>query len=234
SAVNKPVNFSTGVFAGRTIRVELEEIQNAELGRKYARKDKRPLDPPPVVLCRFFEVFRSVSNAESEMDPMQASFGAICHADLFPVPSTNQHPFLLPALPSIRPPSTATVAAHALIPSSAGSGVANQKPDVVAWFGSHAICESDKWTNMLAGGSSVHASIIKYQGRESAMFVFPDLSVRAEGTFVLRFRVSCVFSGPACQGASHPILAECFGRPFEIFPTKGFPGLGASTALTKV
>jgi len=47
--------FTAGQFVGRTLRVELEELQKAESGRKYAKVDRRPLDPPPAVLLRLFE-----------------------------------------------------------------------------------------------------------------------------------------------------------------------------------
>jgi hypothetical protein len=59
---------------GRKIRFELHELQKAESGRKkvfvrlferlylivdrrYAKVDRRPLDPPPAVHLRIFEVF---------------------------------------------------------------------------------------------------------------------------------------------------------------------------------
>ncbi|EEB86761.1 hypothetical protein MPER_16163, partial [Moniliophthora perniciosa FA553] len=45
-----PIPFVVGHFAGNTIRAELFEIQKANLGRK------RPLDPPPVVSLKLFEV----------------------------------------------------------------------------------------------------------------------------------------------------------------------------------
>lgn len=71
--------------------MELEEIQQAQLGRKfvlqsshpevglmliyfllgrdrYARVDRRPLDPPPVVLLRMFELARSGTDAEEEIE----------------------------------------------------------------------------------------------------------------------------------------------------------------------
>lgn len=67
-----PIRFECGQFAGKIIRSELCEIQKADLGRKYAsgslpypliinvcryaRVDRRPLDPPPVVILKFFEV----------------------------------------------------------------------------------------------------------------------------------------------------------------------------------
>ena len=60
-----------------------------------------------------------------------------------------------------------------------------------------------------------------------------DLAVRGEGTFLLRYRVFDIWSAAAGPD-QHPILAECYGRPFRVYSTKDFPGYQASTALTKV
>ncbi|KAL1752358.1 hypothetical protein FB107DRAFT_277747 [Schizophyllum commune] len=38
------------------VYAEIQEIQQPLMGRKYASKDRRPLDPPPVVRLRVFEV----------------------------------------------------------------------------------------------------------------------------------------------------------------------------------
>ena len=74
SGVGVPILFASGQFAGRKIRFELQELQKAESGRKkvqllfflcsvsdillrrYAKVDRRPLDPPPAVLLRMFEL----------------------------------------------------------------------------------------------------------------------------------------------------------------------------------
>ncbi|KAI0918088.1 hypothetical protein AcV5_002864 [Taiwanofungus camphoratus] len=53
-----------------------------------------------------------------------------------------------------------------------------------------------------------------------------------EGAFVLRYRAFSVTS-QAGAGAP-PVLAECVGGPFRVFSIKAFPGLRASTDLTKV
>jgi hypothetical protein len=54
-----------------------------------------------------------------------------------------------------------------------------------------------------------------------------------EGTFILRFRIFDILS----QVGGYPdcaIQAECYGGEFRVYSTKDFPGLPASTALTKV
>lgn len=39
SPIGSPITFRTGPFAGLTLRVKLEELQKADLGRKYVHHD---------------------------------------------------------------------------------------------------------------------------------------------------------------------------------------------------
>ncbi|KAH9888990.1 velvet factor, partial [Cubamyces lactineus] len=236
----QPVTFATGVFARRTIRAEVEEIQKADLGRKYARKDKRPLDPPPVVVCRLFQLVDRPSGPplEVEIDPEQI-LGAICHVDLFPVPDDID--------PSVNPVTSASahhIRQHqdqytaVLPPIHSGPSSSHVHPltsagdELVAWIGSFPIHEKSKYTTMLSGATFMQSAVIDYKGKKTAMFVFSDLAVKIEGTFVLRYRAFTLFS--ECAQEPHmPVLAECFGGMFKIYSTKEFPGLLASTELTK-
>jgi len=65
------------------------------------------------------------------------------------------------------------------------------------------------------------------------MYVLQDLAVKIEGSFILRYRVFDIFS--RAQGSPDLVVqAECYGGPFRVYSTKEFPGLQASTELTKV
>ncbi|KAH9485023.1 putative velvet family sexual development regulator [Psilocybe cubensis] len=87
--IGEPMTFATGQFAGRTIRVELEELQKAESGRKYAKVDRRPLDPPPAVLLRLFETDPQSGEWERELLYEDVyNVGLMCTVDLFPVPES--------------------------------------------------------------------------------------------------------------------------------------------------
>jgi hypothetical protein len=84
SYINTPIHFVSGQFQGRCIRTELVEIQKADLGRKwsaslrpfhladlasrYARVDRRPLDPPPVVQLKLFYVYNEGTDQEYEQE----------------------------------------------------------------------------------------------------------------------------------------------------------------------
>lgn len=61
-----------------------------------------------------------------------------------------------------------------------------------------------------------------------------DLAVRIEGVFILGYRVFDLFSHTVSQSNDAVIAADTFGGPFRVYSTKDFPGLRASTDLTKV
>ncbi|KAI0774777.1 velvet factor-domain-containing protein [Trametes elegans] len=318
----KPITFTGGYCPGRTYRVELVEVQKADLGRKYAKKDKRPLDPPPVICCGYFEVVPSGPGGkvqERKVDPELAALGAVCHVDLFPIQltykggladvhsqsmSTTPVPVPVPATlhngrwitpacspemarstlsgsyAALRPlgvreaeqslmassseeclyhsatfvrdtfnesraatlPSLRQLAPIIGYPPTYGAPYAQvavaplphtyEDTDTVAYFGDFPIQESSICTNALSGSTFTQSSVIDYNGEKVITFVFSDLSVKMEGTFVLRYRTFNLFS--QCPGPTpHPILAECFGGPFEIYSTKAFPGLRPSTELTR-
>jgi len=64
------------------------------------------------------------------------------------------------------------------------------------------------------------------------MFVFADLAVKIEGVFVLRYRVFDIFS-KGYDTNELAVQAQSYGLPFKVYSTKEFPGLRASTDLTK-
>ncbi|KAF8897066.1 velvet factor-domain-containing protein [Gymnopilus junonius] len=92
--IGNPVTFETGQFAGRTIRVELSELQKAQSGRKYAKVDRRPLDPPPTVHLRLFEIVQQDQEGNWEESELLnvLNVGLMCTVDLFPVPESSYEP----------------------------------------------------------------------------------------------------------------------------------------------
>ncbi|KII91780.1 hypothetical protein PLICRDRAFT_38618 [Plicaturopsis crispa FD-325 SS-3] len=302
STIGRPIHFVTGQFAGHTVRTELIEVQKADLGRKYARVDRRPLDPPPAVLLRLYFVFNEGTDHETERevdnyDEIQ-NLGICCNVDLFPVPSTETtetgrkgEPWkpepsapqydLYPQSQSSRPAESSLVypglnpniypvgrphasssgaSAYAGGPSSwpgpsssahpppSVHGYSHSQsaqpaipgylppspadPDVVARIGKFPILEHSKCTSALVGATFVQPANVDYRGKKSLMFVFADLAVKTEGTFILRYRAFDIFS--KCAGTQDlAVQAECYGGPFRVYSTKEFPGLHASTDLTK-
>jgi hypothetical protein len=103
---------------------------------------------------------------------------------------------------------------------------------VIHRIGDYAITETSKLTHALVGQTFVQPLLVDYKGRKSLMFAFADIAVKAEGYFLLRYRVFDLFS-KAVQQQDLSIQAECYGGTFRVYSTKEFPGLRASTELTK-
>jgi len=257
--IGEPILFSSGQFMGRRIRFELHELQKAESGRKYAKVDRRPLDPPPAVLLRMFEV----CNTESHFHRQIQNIGFMCTVDLFPVPdfvyqqrlrasssppesSPEEHQGSRDNQPAY--PYTYFPLHPYTSPNSSRSQIPFQLPrrqlmlghlkeseipsDVVYRVGNHLITESSKMTPAVVGEKVVEPALVDYRGRKALIFVFGDIAVRREGVFILRYRVFDIYSGTT-GGEQSPIFAELYGGSFKVYSTRDFPGLEPSTDLTK-
>ncbi|KAL7626383.1 hypothetical protein AAE478_003155 [Parahypoxylon ruwenzoriense] len=67
---------------------------------------------------------------------------------------------------------------------------------------------------------------------EGCFFCFPDLSCRTPGTFRLRFSL-VVLDPNSVPGSRTPVCAVAMSDVFTVYNAKDFPGMRASTALTK-
>lgn len=68
-------------------------------------------------------------------------------------------------------------------------------------------------------------------GQEGCFFCFPDMSVRTPGTFRLKFSLVVVDISHRCFVA--PIKSSIMSDVFKVYNAKDFPGMQASTPLTK-
>lgn len=152
------------------------------------------------------------------------------YANAYPHPhSTSSSPTVhpqTPLYPNMPPPNLHPQQQH--VRANALSRLERIDPDALP-----PPSESDKLTRALFGESFAHAcSILDLSGRSAIYFVFADLSVKLEGLFRPRYRFFDLFSRTTgC--ADVPVLAQCFGGAFAVYSTKEFPGLKASTPLTK-
>ncbi|EED85171.1 predicted protein [Postia placenta Mad-698-R] len=217
SPMSAPTSFTTGPFAGWTIRGELIELQKADMGRKYGQKDRRPLDPPPVLQLRFYRVFNNgtAQQWEHEIDTYTYAGLKQQRRDAIGVgwPSSN----------------TRTVA---MFSDFVDSSVSHAKAQVAVSDDDQNVEGASTYTTLLVGTRAVSASCVYHEGKKILAFVFSDLAVRAEGSFFMRYRVFDIMSA-VTGGTQHPALAEAFGGTFQVYSTKNFPGLQASTDLTK-
>ncbi|KAJ3536114.1 hypothetical protein NMY22_g6180 [Coprinellus aureogranulatus] len=264
----QPVPFESGHLPRDKTRAELIELQKADLGRKYARVDRRPLDPPPVVLLKLYNVINSGTDHEAEQevsdyDEVQ-NVGLICTVDLFPVPGpdgqTDLHRDEMhssssgSSTPALRPytESDGRLGSDSLPPASVMSAFADETdpsgtlfpfnpyvfrgiPEVVHYVNNFPVLEGSKATTALVGQMVVQPNLVEYQGRKALVFVFADLAVKIEGNFILRYRAFDLYASDPHRTEQSRIgmRAECYGGPFRVYSTKEFPGLKASTELTK-
>ncbi|CCF33701.1 VeA protein [Colletotrichum higginsianum] len=68
-------------------------------------------------------------------------------------------------------------------------------------------------------------------GQEGCFFCFPDMSVRTPGLFRLKFALVVV--DPMHRSPRAPIKCNILSDVFQVFNAKDFPGMQASTPLTK-
>lgn len=211
----------------------LEEIQKADLGRKFAKIDRRPLDPPPVVVLK---LYTKDDGPQREVDPARQppSVGRLCTVDLFPASSIEYKAALdleQANMQASAPSSPTSPLRPGHSSSSQQPPSAEENPDrtFVTMMDDEPIYEYMKLTKFLVGQREAQPTVMDWEGSKSLMFVFNDLSVKQEGYFFLRYRTFDITS----LGTDHLAEAECFGGKFRVYSTKEFPGLNASTDLTK-
>ncbi|KAM0559553.1 hypothetical protein ACHAPJ_004076 [Fusarium lateritium] len=70
-------------------------------------------------------------------------------------------------------------------------------------------------------------------GEEGCFFCFPDLSCRTPGAFRLKFSLVKIDPARAREIGHFPLLVEAKSEIFTVYTAKDFPGMQASTRLTK-
>ncbi|KAH6636229.1 velvet factor-domain-containing protein [Chaetomium tenue] len=71
------------------------------------------------------------------------------------------------------------------------------------------------------------------KGEEGCFFCFPDLSCRTPGVFRLKFALVVLDPARMCTGDRSAIVATAMSESFQVYNAKDFPGMQASTLLTK-
>ncbi|KAI7865097.1 velvet factor [Spinellus fusiger] len=97
------------------------------------------------------------------------------------------------------------------------------------------ISNPPKYTRVLMGSLVSSPSLLKNpEGEPGLYFAFPDLSIRTEGRYTLRFSLMKLVSADFQQNATSSIIAQIFSDPFTVYSAKKFPGMTESTELSKV
>ncbi|KAI8882454.1 hypothetical protein K501DRAFT_323971 [Backusella circina FSU 941] len=96
------------------------------------------------------------------------------------------------------------------------------------------ISNPPKCTRVLMGSLVSSPSLLKNpQGKQGLYFAFPDLSIRTEGQYTLRFSLIKLVSSDFQPDAKSKIIAQVFSDPFTVYSAKKFPGMTESTELSK-
>ncbi|ORX55101.1 hypothetical protein DM01DRAFT_1335395 [Hesseltinella vesiculosa] len=97
------------------------------------------------------------------------------------------------------------------------------------------ISNPPKCTRVLMGSLVSSPSLLKNpEGEQGLYFAFPDLSIRTEGRYTLRFSLMKLISSDFQPNAKSRIIAQVFSDAFTVYSAKKFPGMTESTELSKV
>ncbi|KAG1279658.1 hypothetical protein G6F66_011799 [Rhizopus arrhizus] len=88
------------------------------------------------------------------------------------------------------------------------------------------ISNPPKCTRVLMGSLVSSPSLLKNEKNEPGLyFAFPDLSIRTEGRYTLRFSLMKLVNSDFQENAKSKIVAQVFSDPFTVYSAKKFPGM---------
>jgi hypothetical protein len=120
----------------------------------------------------------------------------------------------------------------------------NQRQDPHSWGvplqGSTDSIPPSQTNRALLGATHGTANRLRDNNQQQGIFfIYPDLSVRSEGVFRLKFRMYDInhsqglFEPVSSADKDAPCLAAAFSEPFTVHSAKKFPGVCESTELSK-
>ncbi|KAJ2079478.1 hypothetical protein H4R24_003746 [Coemansia sp. RSA 988] len=199
---------------GRLQKYVLEMAQHPVRARMcgFGEKDRRPLDPPPVVRLRV----RDEDGRFMQSDDV-AIWKFVVSATLWAPCSDNDRSVVIN-------PNTLPSSAPVYQSSSSTSSAAAASSSVMS------LSEPVKVRN-LVGTTVSNAYLLKdHNDQLNIFFIFHDLSVRTEGRFRLKFQFTII---PSAEEPRAFVESVAWSSVFEIFSAKTFPGMTDSTHLSK-
>ncbi|CAG8439620.1 6480_t:CDS:2 [Diversispora eburnea] len=98
----------------------------------------------------------------------------------------------------------------------------------------NVISNPPKTTRVLMGSLVSSPAILKNTtGEPGCYFCFPDLSIRTEGKYTLKFSLMKLGTEDRLINTKTEIIATTFSDPFTVYSAKKFPGMTESTELSK-
>jgi hypothetical protein len=165
----------------------------------FGEKDRRPIDPPPIV--ELIENNGPVSPTQKQTLVLQCT--------LWNEEGTEHRNI-------IRTTTGAT----------AGLGSAEELP----------VQPEEKHARVMMGNIFANAVPLDDEhGKRGFFYIFPDLSIRVEGRYRLKFDLLRVVlpPGPLALAGRNHVAAEVLSDVFVVYAAKKFPGMMQSTELTK-
>ncbi|EJD37773.1 hypothetical protein AURDEDRAFT_173156 [Auricularia subglabra TFB-10046 SS5] len=235
-SLGMPVRYYDGPYAGKVILTIIEEVQKPDLGRKYGLRDSRPLDPPAVVQVRLLEI-KNYGTAYEQMVEVDVDAvhtpGLICYAELYPYnPDFELNPSLYmdscPPPTPIQPNSGPIDRQHVLACGNVYPPANLPRQPRVRLPREAALplqLHGERHQNVII------VPDIRGSAKKVMYFIFSELHVRLTGHFMLKYTAMSVDKSLE-RTKRAPLLAECWGGVFAIYPSKLHPPLKPSTELT--
>jgi len=173
----------------------------------FGEKDRRPIDPPPIVQLHVFKD----DGTPDTLSPTEIAMFVV-HADLWSVDQSE--PRNLVINPSSIPTPTPSTG-----PGGSSSSVIS-------------LSDPSCTRNLMGSLISNAYNLTNPRGEHGVYFIFQDLSVRTEGRFSLKFSFANL-GGRDPSMLHSRTEGEVFTSPFMVYSAKKFPGMTESTELSK-
>ncbi|KAL1922554.1 uncharacterized protein VTP21DRAFT_10093 [Calcarisporiella thermophila] len=96
------------------------------------------------------------------------------------------------------------------------------------------IYDPPRCTRVLMGSLVASPSLLRNpEGEQGCYFVFPDLSIRTDGRYKLKFSLMKLGDEETLTDGNAAIIAQAFSDIFTVYSAKKFPGMTESTELSK-
>ncbi|CAO3689340.1 unnamed protein product [Umbelopsis ramanniana] len=210
-------------------RYRLEVIQHPLRARccGFGEKDRRPIDPPPVL-----QLFVEGEDGELiTVSSLDISFFLV-QCDLYSDDGTEERNIVLH--PSTVPNTHFTTTSSAIIspPISGGVSFASESSKYGGSLSTVISLRNPTPTRNLMGSLIANAVQLENPQKTSGIyFVFPDLSVRSEGKYTLKFMFFDLAVGEPLT-MSTKVQAEVYTQSFSVYSAKKFPGMTGSTFVS--
>ncbi|EJD38857.1 hypothetical protein AURDEDRAFT_172008 [Auricularia subglabra TFB-10046 SS5] len=240
-----PYLCTAGYFKDKWIQAEIAEVQKGDRARKMGEgKDARGLDPPPVARVKVFQCEQD-GTGQRELDPSDivAHVLLTCSVTLYPynfqyesdpsafpdgcpapspiLPEGSSHPVL-----AVEKRYPTTLPARPLRPLEPSAALANHTSGCRQF----PIIVGSRW----AAARLCPQAFGDDRSKGALYCIFDDIKIRRTGHFALKYNVFLVDTAFIdSQRGTMPLLAECWGGVFAVYPSKAVPPLHKATLLTQ-